>query len=232
MRMKIRFLMLVPAILVCNVLYAQNKKAPARKTPAAGRQEAAPQKKKDNLNKKDATNRKQGLWFYEYEARMGEPHYYEYGSYQDDRKTGVWTKLDNEQRLMATETYSRGVLNGIAHYYEEGRLICVGTYRGIYSPNKYDSVWITNVNTYEDTLVAVPTEIGHTKHGLWRYYDAKTGQLTREEEYQVDYLISSKEFHHYSREDSLRIRKRNDNLPHNRKVYAKPPAGKSRSLIY
>ncbi len=132
-------------------------------------------------------------------------------------KNGVWTKLDVEQQLMATETYSRGVLNGVAQYYENGRLICIGNYCGSFSPNKYDSIWVTKADTYEDTLVAVPTELGYTKYGQWRSYDATTGQLTREEEYQVDNLIYEKAVSSYHETDSIRIKQRNDNLPHNKK---------------
>lgn len=193
---------------------------------------AKKEEKKDNLNKTDASNRKQGLWFYRHEARMGEPLYYEYGNYRDDRKTGVWTKLDSEQQLQAIEHYYLGVLNGTAHYYEKGRLVCIGNYRGVYSANKHDSIWVTNPTTYEDTLVALPPETGSSRHGIWRYYDPETGQMTMEEEYQVDDLIYRKEFHHISKEDSIRIKRRNDNLPHNRKHYAKPPAGKGKSITY
>jgi hypothetical protein len=229
---KISVLFFAATVALSFSVVAQNKKTLVGKKTAVPFKKQEEPKRKDNLNYTDARNLKQGLWFYEYEARMGEPRYYEYGNYQDDKKTGIWTRLDAEQRLMATETYTRGELNGVAQYYEEGRLVCVGNYRGIYSPNKYDSIWVTKAATYEDTLVAIPTEIGHTKHGKWRYYDAVTGHLTREEEYQVDNLIDQKDFQYFSPSDSLRIKKRNDNLPHNKKGYAKPPAGKSRSLIY
>ena len=229
---KISLLLLAVALTTFNVpSFAQSRKPVSKKSAVTPKKQDESQRK-DNLNRTDDQNRKQGLWFYEYEARMGEPHYYEYGSYLDDRKTGVWTKLDGEQQLMATETYARGELNGVAQYYENGRLTCIGHYRGIYSPNKYDSIWVTQAATYEDTLVAVATELGYTKHGIWRYYDAVTGQMTREEEYQVDDLISSKDFHPLSATDSVKVRSRNENLPHNKKGYARPPAGKSRSLIY
>jgi len=223
LKRKICFLILAAALSGGAALFAQSRKDE--------KPEHRPAQKKDNLNRTDVRNRKQGLWFYEHDARMGEPHYYEYGSYIDDKKSGVWTKLDTDQRLMSTETYSRGQLNGISQYYEDGRLVCVGNYRGLYADGRYDSIWVTNPETLEDSLVAVPTELGYTKHGLWRYYDAGTGQLTREEEYQVDNLIREQEFSHYTRSDSLAIRKRNDNLPHNKKASARPPAGKRKSLI-
>lgn len=204
--------------------FAQGRKEKPEHKPA--------EQKKDNLNRIDTRNRKQGLWFYDHEARMGESRYYEYGSYQDDKKMGVWTKLDADQRLLSTETFSRGQLNGVSQYYEGGRLVCVGNYRGLYAAGKYDSIWVTDPVTLEDNLVAVPTELGYTKHGVWRYYDPNTGQLTREEEYQVDNLIRQQEFSHYTHADSLVIKKRMDNLPHNKKVYARPPAGKGKSLTY
>jgi len=193
----------------CFVAFAQNRKATVKP--------ARTEEQKDNLNKTDAQNRKQGLWFYKREARLGEPLYYEYGNYQNDRKTGLWTKLDAEQSLMATENYTRGVLNGTAQYYERGRLVCIGHYRGLNQDYKYDSVAVTDPITLIDSIVVVPTDIGYTKHGLWRYYDAATGQMTREEEYQVDNLIREKEFHHYSKSDSAAVQQRQEQFPHNKK---------------
>lgn len=183
----------------------------------------------DNLNKTDARNRKQGLWFYKHEARMGEPLTYEYGSYYNDRKTGTWTRLDAQQELLATENYTNGVLNGSAQYYENGRLVCIGTYRGLNPDMPYDSIWVTNPETYIDSLVVLPSEIGYTKHGLWRYYDTRTGHLTKEEEYQVDNLIRHREFTYISGSDSTRIQQRNASLPHNKKKAESNRTNSSRS---
>jgi hypothetical protein len=204
----------------CFVAFAQSKKT--------GNKPVKEEKKKDNLNKTDGLDRKQGLWFYKHDARMGEPLYYEYGTYKDDKKTGIWTKLDAEQSLMATENYYHGVLNGTSQYYERGRLVCIGNYRGLNQTQKFDSIWVTNPITGIDTMVAVPTETGYTKHGTWRYYDAETGQMTKEEEYQVDNLIFEKEYHHISKSDSVAIKKRVENFPHNKKKVAE---GKYRSQI-
>lgn len=223
----ISYTVFMAALTGCLVAFAQNRKG---STTAARTESRESGKKKDNLNQSDNQG-KQGLWFYKYEARMGEPLTFEYGNYTDGKKTGLWTRLDAEQLLLATENYSNGVLNGTAQYYEDGRLICVGTYRGLNQAKMYDSIWVTDPVTYIDTLVAISTEIGYTKHGLWRYYDARTGQLTREEEYQVDNLIHQKEFYHVSKTDSLNIQRRNDNLPHKRKSHDRPPSGKGRSLI-
>jgi hypothetical protein len=207
----------------CFVAFAQSKKS--------GNKPVKEEKKKDNLNKTDGLDRKQGLWFYKHDAYLGEPLYYEYGSYKDDKKTGIWTKLDADQSLMATENYNHGVLNGTSQYYEKGRLVCIGNYRGLNQTQKFDSIWVTNPITGMDTMVAVPTETGYTKHGTWRYYDAVTGQMTKEEEYQVDNLIFEKEYRHVSKTDSVAIKKRIENFPHNKKKIPKEAAGKYRSQI-
>lgn len=173
--------------------------------------------REDSLNKTDEQNRKQGTWFYKKEARMGEPAYSEFGNYKDDMKSGLWYRVDREGVIMATENYWRNVLNGTAQYYDNGRLICIGTYRGLNPDNKLDSVWITDIDTYEERLVMVPSEKGSMKHGIWRYYDPVTGHMIREEEYQVDDLIYKKDFEVITKSDSLRVEKRNKNLPHNKK---------------
>jgi hypothetical protein len=61
---------------------------------------------------------------------------------------------------------------------------------------------VTDPVTKYQKLVLVPTEQGTVRHGLWRYYDSETGQLIKEERYQVDELISSKSFHPQAQSDS------------------------------
>lgn len=221
----ITYIVFTATLTGCFVAFAQSKKTadkPVKKEEA---------RKKDNLNKTDERNRKQGLWFYRHEARLGEPLYYEYGSYEDDKKTGVWTRLDAEQSLVSTENFNHGVLNGTSQYYDQGRLVCIGNYRGLNQTQKVDSIWVTNPETDLDTLVVVPTESGYTKHGIWRYYDAVTGQMVREEEYQVDNLIYEKEFNHISKADSLDMKKKEAAFPHNKKKANAKPGGKYRSQI-
>lgn len=211
-------------LLSCFVAFAQAKKEkPVKKEK---------QKEEDSLNKTDGKNRKQGTWFYKFEALRGEPAYAEFGNYKDDLRVGLWYKLDSEQRLMSIENYSRGVLNGTAQYYENGKLICIGTYRGLNPDVKFDSIWVTDPVTEYQELVAVPSEKGTMKHGLWRYYDPETGQMVKEEEYQVDDLIGKREFHFVSKSDSIRVERRNANLPHTKKRTYKPPAGKVKSYTY
>lgn len=218
-RNSIKYIFLIATLSGCFVAFAQTKKTrPVKKET------------EDNLNKTDDKRQKQGTWFYRREALRGEPAYSEFGNYKDDRKAGHWIKLDSENRLISIENYARGVLNGESQYYENGKLICIGHYRGLNPDTKVDSVWITDPISYEEVLVAIPTERGTMKHGLWRYYDANTGQLTREEEYQVDDLIFKKDFRFTVTTDSTQIKKRLEQMPHNRK--SKGSERKVKSNIY
>ncbi|HTO14179.1 MAG TPA: hypothetical protein VLZ83_00285 [Edaphocola sp.] len=175
-----------------NQIYAQTNKAKVQNqtknkiepTPAAD----------DNLNKSDSKNRKQGMWFYNRASQFGDPSYYEFGAYKDDMKTGLWYKLSKDQELISIENYKFNVLDGTAQYYENGKLTTIGNYRGIYTSNKYDTVLVIDPMTTEATYVVVAAEKGYTKHGLWRYYNPISGQLTMEREYQVDILLKEKKF--------------------------------------
>lgn len=194
----------------CSLLFLLWAPAPLahaqkdKKNPEAGAEEES----KDSLNKRDKNNKKQGQWFFRHEARMGEKAYAEFGDYVDDRKTGLWYKVDRNGDLMAIEHFDKDVLNGKAQYYDQGRLACIGNYRGLNPDVKFDSVWIVDINTYEEKLVAVPSERGQTKHGIWRYYDPVTGHMSREEEYQVDELIFRKDYPQEQVLDSAVVKRR------------------------
>jgi antitoxin component YwqK of YwqJK toxin-antitoxin module len=182
------------------------------------------------LNRTDFNNRKQGTWFFKHPARMGEPAYAEFGNYQDDLKTGLWYKVDADGVILASENYQRNVLHGTAQYYKNGRLVCVGTYRGLNPDNKFDSIEVVDINTGEVYLAVVPSERGTTKHGIWRYYDPVTGHMIREEEYQIDDLIYSNEFTHATRADSAKVTKREELIRQGK--IKKGKTGKVRSYIY
>jgi hypothetical protein len=163
---------------------------PNVKSPATSSQKAS----EENLNKKDAKNRKQGMWFYERPAQFGDPGFYEFGAYENDKKTGMWYKVSHSKELMAIENYKLDVLDGPAQYFEGGNLAATGNYRGIFTTHKYDSFMVRNPANDLDTLIILPAETGYTKHGLWRFYDSRSGQLVLEQEYQVDFLIRERRF--------------------------------------
>jgi hypothetical protein len=183
-------------------------------------------KKMNQLDSKGARN---GMWFVSIEPRMGEPGYTEFGNYQHGRKTGAWYKLDGEGDLMAMENFKNNTLDGEVKYFDKGHLTTIGHYRGLNPEYTYDTFIVVHPITGAEELKAVSTERGSLRHGMWRYYDSETGRLIREEDYQVDEMIYSKEFA-LTKSDSLYYQKRTLSLPHNKKThYYEPPATKKTS---
>lgn len=191
------------------------------------------EKKSDNLNKTDKFKNKQGLWYIKVEAIHGEPTYTTFGNFENDKKQGLWYKLDEFGQLKAIETFRHGQLNGNAQYYQHGNLTTIGNYRSLEQSKQLDSIWTTNPITFQDTLIVIPSEYGYVKHGLWRYYDPITGQLISEETYQVDNLIHKTEYHTTSKNDSIYISKKIEALPHNKYPKSKREESKvSESSLY
>ncbi len=171
-------------------------------------------------NARDGKGRPHGFWYGQQEARMGEPAYTEFGTYDHGRKTGLWYKLDATGDLAAVERFANNTLNGESKYFEGGKLSTTGTYRGLNPDQEWDTLWVTDpISGYENRVI-IATERGSLKHGTWRYYDVQTGRLKREEEYQVDELIGSKNFS-LAASDSAYYHKRAAALPHNRHPNAK-----------
>lgn len=184
---------------------------------------------KRNYNHTDDRGKRHGLWVVTQGERMGEPGYTEFGNYTHGIKIGPWYKLDGEGELQAMETFKNDVKDGEAKYFEKGRLIAVGTYRGLNPSQKRDTFMVEDPITGVQSLRSIETERGTMRHGTWRFYDASTGRLTREEEYQVDEVVFKKDFPMTS-EDSVYYKKREAAMPHNKNTnYYKPPANRRTS---
>ena len=184
-----------------------------------------------NLNKTDGLGKRTGMWVTGQPERMGEEGYTEVGSYDHGNKYGSWYKLDDQGELLATETFRNNVLDGEAKYFEGGFLVATGNYRGLNPNRAVDTFMVENPVTGEQTLRSISTDRRTVKHGLWRFYDAQTGRLLREEDYQVDELVYQKEFP-ISKEDSLYYVKRNEKMPHSKRSnYYKPPTAKQTSYL-
>lgn len=182
------------------------------------------------INRLDAQGKKHGMWMVRQDARMGEPAYSEFGNYNHGRKSGLWYKMDVDGMVTAIENFRNNTLHGEVKYFEEGRLTSVGHYRGLNQDQTTDTIMVEHPITGDQSLVAVSTERGSLRHGSWRFYDPESGRLIREEEYQVDNLIYSRDFK-MSHEDSLYYYNRAAQLPHNKKKAAKAPAGKNVSYL-
>ncbi len=177
------------------------------------------------LNQNDAAGKPQGQWLIRQPARMGEDAFSEWGTFDHGVRTGVWYRFDGEGEVAAIERYRLGVKDGEAKYFERGRLVCVGHYRGLNPTYAYDTIYVVDPVTDAERRVIIPTERGSVKHGLWQYYDERTGRLTREIEYSVDEIIAKQDFSIASA-DSAWYKKREAAKAEYPKRYYKPPADK------
>jgi hypothetical protein len=168
------------------------------------------------INQVDAAGKRHGLWLLGEEARMGETAFKEFGTYDHGDKTGPWYKIDNDGELFAIENFRNDLLDGEVKYFDKGRLNAVGRYRGLNPERRTDTVIVEDPETGLQMLRSVPVDHSSVRHGMWRFYDVQNGRLTREEEYQIDSLIYSKDFP-MSKADSLYYQKRDKGLPHNKK---------------
>jgi antitoxin component YwqK of YwqJK toxin-antitoxin module len=194
---------------------------PARAQSSKTNTPAIPQ---GDINKKDTKGKKTGMWLVSMPARMGEAGYSEFGTYDEGNKAGLWYKLDGEGRLTSIETYRNNVLDGEVKYYENGRVTCIGYYRGLNPRYSHDTIDVIDPVSHKETRRIIPTERSTLKHGTWRFYDADNGRLVREEDYQIDELVYHKDYP-MSKADSLIYLKRESKMPHNKKKqYAPPPA--------
>ena len=145
-----------------------------------------------HLNKVDVKGKKHGLWLTTKPPRMGEPGINEFGNYEHGEKYGMWYKIDDKGDLVAIESFRHDVLDGEVKYYDQGKLYCIGHYRGLNPKNKFDTIVIMHPVTQEEEYRIIPTDNGSLRHGSWKYYDPQNGYLVKEEEYQVDELVYKK----------------------------------------
>jgi antitoxin component YwqK of YwqJK toxin-antitoxin module len=185
-------------------------------------QKAEGQAKHEPINQVDERGRKNGMWYFHTAARMGEVGTSEFGHYDHGRKIGNWYKVDGDGELISVEMYKNNVLDGEVKYYDKGLLSCVGHYRGLNPSQEYDSIIVVDPTTNEQLMRVIPTDRGTLRHGTWKYYEPVTGRLLKEEDYQVDELVYSKEYM-MTKTDSLNYQKQVQNLPHNKKEHYKPP---------
>lgn len=181
-----------------------------------------------NLNQLDNRGRKHGIWLHTKKPAMGEPGINEFGKYEHGLKFGAWYKVDHSGDLVAIEHYRNDVLDGEVKYYDQGKLYCIGNYRGLNPRNKFDTIVITHPISHEEEYRVIPTIQGALRHGLWQYFDPGSGRLVKEEEYQVDELVYRKDYDISAKADSILRKKHEARMPHiNSKGSAgEPPAGK------
>ncbi len=169
------------------------------------------------------------MWLTTLAPRMGEPGISVFGNYEHGIRYGAWYKIDHSGDLISIEHFRNNVLDGEVRYYDQGRLYCVGYYRGLNPGKAFDTIVVTHPVTHEEQYKVVSTDQGALRHGNWSYYDPYNGRLIKEEEYQVDELIYKKEYDVSAAADSLLKKKRAEVMPHNTGKGAAAPPGKKYS---
>ncbi len=181
------------------------------------------------VNLSDEKGRRHGLWWEKFAASLGEAAYTAFGAYDHGQKIGPWYKINEIGDLVAIENFRFNNLHGEAKYFELGNLVCVGNFRSLDPSSSYDTFIVVHPVTGVEKLVSVPTTRGSVRHGIWRYYDNRTGRMIKEEEYMVDELVQSKTFG-LTPADSSYFADRERKMPHNQPLHYKPPKGKGGSL--
>ncbi len=179
----------------------------------------------DDLNRNDTKGKPHGQWLIRQPARMGEDAFSEWGSYDHGTRTGVWYRFDGEGEVAAIERYRLGVKDGEAKYFERGRLVCVGHYRGLNPAYAYDTIYVLDPVTDLEQRRVIATDRGSVKHGLWQYYDEGTGRLSREVDYVIDEPVARQDFSIAS-SDSAWYRKREAAKAVYPKRFYQPPPDK------
>ena len=110
----------------------------------------APSLPAGDVNKKDNKGKPDGMWVLSAPPRMGEPGFTEFGLYDHGHKAGVWYKMDGAGQLTSSETFRNNVLDGEAKYYENGRLTCIGYYRGLNPQYPFDTFYVTDPETHKE----------------------------------------------------------------------------------
>lgn len=176
-------------------------------------------------NQSDSLGRRTGQWINRFPAQMGEDPYAEWGSYDRGRKFGPWYRFDGNARVVSIENFRNGVRDGEAKYFENGTMVAAGAFRGLNPDQKYDTIWVLDPVKDIEIRRILPTEQGSLRHGIWRFYDARTGRLTREVDYVLDEIVEKKEFA-IAPVDSAWYKKREADLPHIRGRESRLPRGR------
>lgn len=197
---------------------------------AQGNKVEVPSKTSATVNQYDGKGLPHGVWVNAQPEKMGEPAFMEFGKYDHGNKSGAWYKLDNAGEMIAMETFRNNVLDGEVKYFYRNQLTSTGYYRGLNPEREFDTIVVEDPITGLESLKPVHNDNYTVRHGQWRFYDYETGRLVREEEYQVDSLIYSKEFP-MSTADSVYYKKREAGMPHNKKKPLLKKAARSSEYI-
>jgi hypothetical protein len=146
--------------------------------------------KGDTLNCVDNNGKKQGPWVFHVDEVRGEPGYEEEGIYKNDRKEGLWRVYTLGGDISGVEFYKWGLKDGVCQYFGmNGTLVREESWRALNPDKEYDTLQVEDVDHLDHyKTVVVKNEGAAIKDGVWKYYDASTGMVARQETYTVGKL--------------------------------------------
>jgi hypothetical protein len=145
----------------------------------------------DTLNRVDQHNFKQGPWVISVPEYRGERAYEEEGNFINDLKEGIWKRFSMEGVKIAEENYRWGKLNGKQQYFSyNGGLMRIESWRALDPSKAYDTVSVYDLKDPDKEIdrVAVKNEGPPMKHGVFTYYDPRTGNVLLVENYIMNKL--------------------------------------------
>jgi hypothetical protein len=134
----------------------------------------------DTLNRVDMKGLKQGPWVIHEDAVRGAAGFDEQGHFINDKKDGRWVRFSLIGDIIAEENYRWGALDGKCRYYTQiGDLEREESWRAV-DPNAagFDTVNVYDLidpNKLIDRVVVPVIPGSSNKHGLWVYYDPRSG---------------------------------------------------------
>jgi len=149
--------------------------------------------KGDTLNRLDQNGREQGPWIIRQEALRGEPGFEEEGVFVDGMRMGVWRRYTIDGDLLAVETFRWGMKDGKSVYFSlDGKPTREESWRAIDPKSPYDTIPVRDLKDPNKIVghQVVKVEPTPRRHGIWKYYDERTGRLDHKEEWVLDKLKS------------------------------------------
>jgi hypothetical protein len=150
----------------------------------------------DTLNRVDRGGKKQGPWVLSFPELRGERGYEEEGHYVEDLREGIWKRFSQEGVKIAEENYRWGKLHGRQLYFSYfGGLVREENWWAMDPLRAFDTVAVYDLKDLDKKVadLVVKNEGVSIRHGVFRYYDPRTGKLLSQEHYVMNKLKEEEE---------------------------------------
>jgi antitoxin component YwqK of YwqJK toxin-antitoxin module len=145
--------------------------------------------KGDTINIVDKNDLKQGRWVVKVPRVRGEPGYEGEGIYKDGKKEGLWRAYTLMGDLFAIERYRWGNKDGVNQYFDIAGLTRQETWKAVNPEYPYDTIDVYDpIDPTKIRRQIVKVEGSSVKHGTWKYFDSKSGTITKTENYILNKL--------------------------------------------